>query len=47
LAKRVTATIEDDLIKKLYEKQAKLIKESSESVSFSRVANETLRKHLK
>jgi len=47
LAKRVTVTIDDDLIKKLHDRQAKLIKESTESVSFSRVVNETLRKHLK
>lgn len=47
MSRRVTVIIDDDLIKKLHEKQAKLIKEYSESVSFSRVVNETLRKHLK
>lgn len=39
--------LDDDLVKKLREIQAKLIKESSKSVSFSRVVNETLRKTLK
>ncbi len=46
-AKRVTIMLDDDLVKKLHELQAKLIKESSESVSFSAVLNETLRKKLK
>ena len=36
-----------DVFKKLRVKQAKLIKESTESVSFSRVVNETLRKCIK
>ena len=39
--------MDDDLLKKLHELQAKQIKESSESVSFSRVLNEELRKSLK
>ena len=39
--------LDDELIKKLRAKQAKLIKESSKSVSFSRVVNELLRKGLK
>ena len=47
LTKRVTITIDDDLIKKLHNRQAKLLKEFVKSVSFSRVVNETLRKHLK
>jgi len=45
--KRITIVIDDDLVKKLREKQAKLIKESTKSVSFSRVVNETLRKGFK
>ena len=47
MGKRVTIVLDDDLIKKLREKQAKLIKESTSSVSFSRVLNETVRKSLK
>jgi len=47
MAKRITILLDDDLVKKLYEIQARLIKESSKSVSFSRVMNETLRKTLK
>jgi len=39
--------LDDDLIEKLRVKQAKLIKESTKSVSFSRVVNELLRKGLK
>lgn len=47
MSNRVTIMIEDDLLKKLHEIQAKQIKESSKSVSFSAVLNETLRKNLK
>jgi hypothetical protein len=47
MGKRVTVVLDDDLIKKLHEKQAKLIKESIESVSFSKIVNETLRKSVK
>jgi metal-responsive CopG/Arc/MetJ family transcriptional regulator len=47
MAKRITIMLDDDLLKKLHEMQAKQIKESSESVSFSRVLNETVRKSLK
>lgn len=47
MGKRITIVIDDDLVKKLREKQAKKIKESSESFSFSRVINETLRKSIK
>ncbi len=47
MGKRITIVLEDDLLKRLRERQAKLIKESSESVSFSRVVNETLRKNAK
>jgi len=39
--------LDDDLVKKLNEAQAKQIKETSESTSFSAVLNETLRKRLK
>ena len=44
---RITIMLEDTLLKKLREKQAKLIRESAKSVSFSRVLNDTLRKCIK
>lgn len=47
MAKRVTIMLDEDLVKKLHEIQAKKIKETSESVSFSGILNETLRKNLK
>ena len=47
MAKRVTIMLEEDLLKKLHEIQAKKIKETTESVSFSGILNETLRKSLK
>jgi len=47
MAKRITIMLDDDLQKKLREIQAKQIKESSQSVSFSRILNEALRKKLK
>jgi predicted transcriptional regulator len=47
MAKRVTIMLDDDLLKKLHELQAKQIKETTESVSFSAVLNKTIRKKLK
>ena len=47
MGKRITVVLDDNLVKKLYEKQAKLIRESEKSVSFSRVVNETARKGIK
>ena len=47
MAKRVTIMLDDDLARKLREIQAKLIRESTESVIFSAVINETLRKNAK
>ena len=47
MAKRVTIMLDEDLLKKLHDIQAKKIKETTESVSFSGVLNETLRKSLK
>ena len=47
MGKRITVVLDDDLVKKLREKQAKQIKESVKSVSFSRVLNMTLRKCIK
>ena len=47
MGQRITIVLDDDLVKKLREKQAKLIRESTKSVSFSRVVNEILRKGIK
>ena len=47
MSKRITIVLDDDLVKKLHEKQAALIKKSSNSVSFSSVLNEILRKAIK
>jgi len=47
MGKRITLVLDDDLVKKLREKQAKLIKESAKSVSFSSVVNQTIRKSIK
>ena len=47
MGKRVTVFLDDDLVKKLHEIQAKLIRESESSVSFSRVLNEQVRNSLK
>lgn len=47
MGKRITIVFEEDLLKKLRLLQAKRIKESTSSVSFSKVINETLKKSLK
>jgi len=47
MAKRITIILDYDLLKKLHEIQAKLIRQSSKSVSFSRIMNDVLRKGLK
>jgi len=47
MAKRVTIMLDDDLDKKLRLLQAKAIQNTKASVSYSRVINETLRKHIK
>ncbi len=47
MAKRITIILDDVLVKKLYEIQAKQIKNSTNSVSFSHVLNEVLRTGLK
>lgn len=46
MPKRITILMDDDLYKKLKELQAKKIRTSTASVSFSKVFNETLRKSL-
>jgi len=45
--KRVTIMLDDDLDLELRERQAKLIKKTQSSYSFSKILNETLRKQLK
>ena len=47
MANRITIMLDEDLIKKLHDLQAKEIKKSEQSVSFSKVLNQTLRKELK
>lgn len=47
MARRITIMIDDDLLKKLHDVQAKQIKETNDSVSFSRILNEMLRKSIK
>jgi len=47
MSKRITIILDETTIKKLRERQAKLIKESVESVSFSKVVNEALRQQFK
>ncbi len=47
MTKRVTIVLDDDLVKKLREKQVRSIKNFTKSVSFSKVLNECVRKGLK
>lgn len=47
MSQRITIVLDDDLVKKLRERQSSLIKKSAKSVSFSRVLNESVRKGLK
>ena len=47
MVKRVTIMIDDDIDKKLRLLQSKLIAKSSESVSYSKVINDELKKQLK
>ena len=47
MAKRVTIVIDDNLDKKLRLIQAKKIKTSENSVSYSKVINEVIRKGIK
>ncbi len=46
MARRITIMLDDELVKKIRSKQAKLIMESDSNVSFSRVLNEVLTKSL-
>ncbi|MBA4718113.1 MAG: hypothetical protein HRO68_03035 [Nitrosopumilus sp.] len=47
MGKRITIVLDDDLFKKLRERQSKQIRDSSKSVSFSRVINQTIRKAVR
>ena len=47
MGKRITIVLDDELIKKLHDIQAKLIKESHGHVSFSGVLNDVVRTGLK
>jgi hypothetical protein len=47
MSKRVTIILDDDIMKKLRIVQAKLIRDSEVSVSFSKVINLTLSKYFK
>jgi len=46
MATRITIMLDDDVSKKLRVLQAKRLKGSIKSISFSRVLNDTLRKSL-
>jgi predicted transcriptional regulator len=46
-SKRVTIMLEDDLVKKIHDIQARQIKETSGSISFSAVLNQVIRKNFK
>ena len=46
MSKRISAILDDDLVVKLRQRQAKLIHKSKARVSFSQVFNETLRDGL-
>ena len=47
MSKRITIMIDDDIDKKLRQLQSKLIVKTNESVSYSKVINQELRKSLK
>ncbi|MCA9827024.1 MAG: hypothetical protein KC444_01305 [Nitrosopumilus sp.] len=47
MSKRVTIVLEDDLVKELRKFPAKQIRDSTSSVSLSKVINEMLKKNLK
>lgn len=46
-SQRITVLIDDDIAKKLRLKQAKLMLELNENVSFSRIINQELKSKLK
>ncbi len=46
MRKRVTVVLDEDIVKKLHERQSREIKKSLRSVSFSKVINDIVRKGL-
>ena len=46
MGKRVTVTVDDDLVRRLRTLQAKQIKKYQKSISFSKIINELIRKSL-
>ncbi len=47
MTKRVTIVLRDEFVKKIRERQANLIKKTSEAVSFSKIVNDVIREGLK
>ena len=47
MTKRVTVTLDDNVLKKLKILQANLIRETLSTVSFSKLVNQIISKHLK
>jgi len=46
MSEKITIVLDDDLVKKLRDKQAKEIQKKLETVSFSKIVNDILRKGL-
>ena len=47
MATRITIMLDDDLVTKIRQKQAKMIQKENKSVSFSKIINMTLEESLK
>ncbi len=47
MGERITVMLDEEVVKKLRNRQAKLLRDSTKSVSFSKVLNETLKTALK
>lgn len=47
MAQRITIMLDEELVKRLRNTQAKMIKDSGDSVSFSKVVNQILKKCFK
>jgi hypothetical protein len=47
MAERITIMLDEDLVRKLRNRQAKTLKETNKSISFSKVLNEVIRESLK
>jgi hypothetical protein len=46
MSKRITVMIDDDIDKKLRQRQARMIQQTSETYSYSKTINDILRKSL-